>query len=376
MTNLRRLKVSLTKHNAHKVAVLLKAYSPDKVLDRLDEVHAEPAQAKKNLSVGASGDLPALWTSAKRLGPDAIDNLVFVAIVFSHHQLIEAMQGADERQGPAGKILRDKTIDGKAYTNFARVMDQLGVATSLEYEGVSFDCTGILEMPGLGPLVRELLELKLRSAGWTGETSIESECTRLEFHRVFGVSAKELQRWLSVGARPVSADPSLPAKDRQFFDSPTDQGKLSEFRFRPGHVVRGTVPITKEGSRRSQASRLHNDLQNRLYEYLRAEHGAKRVGTEIETGYGTSIDLVTKLAGETAFYEIKTCSSVRTSIRQALPQLLEYAHWPKDKRAQRLVVVSHLPITPDAQSYVQFLREMYGLPIEYRQFDLEKNSLS
>ena len=59
MLDLGRLSVSLTKHGAHKLALLLAKYDKDDILNRLwDEepgINIETAQAKKNLSVNSSG---------------------------------------------------------------------------------------------------------------------------------------------------------------------------------------------------------------------------------------------------------------------------------------------------------------------------------
>ena len=91
---------------------------------------------------------------------------------------------------------------------------------------------------------------------------------------------------------------------------------------------------------------------------------------------GTTIDgLATRYDDEVTFYEIKTGSSVRSSIRQALPQLLEYAFWPEEQRADKLIIVSQLPITADAKRYLRFLRKQFKLPISYKQFDLKTGAL-
>ena len=96
MTDLTRLKVSLTKHNAHKVAQLLKAFDADLVLSHLDEIKADLAQTRKNLSVTSDGSLPEVWRKVQRLGPQAIDGLMLLAIIFSHNTLIDAVISAPE----------------------------------------------------------------------------------------------------------------------------------------------------------------------------------------------------------------------------------------------------------------------------------------
>lgn len=375
MTDLKRLKVSLTKHNAHKVARLLKQYPAAEVFERLSEVNAEAAQARKNLSVLTGDVLPPVWRKAQSLGGDAVDALVLVAIIFSHRDLIEAMSNASSRSGLSGRIERDRQLSGKAYTNFVRIVDQLGYATKVEFEGVSFNLRGMFQVPGLGPLVADVLELKLLEARWPKGSSVAQESVRLSFHKVFGIPASEFRNWLSVGARPSAADPSLTAKDEEYFNDADEGEQTGEFTFKPGHTDRDVEPQQRAGSQKSKATRLHNDIQNRLYAFLKAQLGSANVGTEQDTGSGTAVDVVAHANGRTIFYEIKTANSVRACIRQALPQLLEYSYWPQANRADELIVVSHLPLTRAAKKYITHLSTKFGVPLDYKQFDLGSNTL-
>lgn len=375
MTDLLRLKVSLTKHNAHKIARLLKDYAADQVLGRLHEVHAEVAQAHKNLSVLPGNEVPKVWAKVKKLGDNAIDALVLIGIVFSHHKLINAMINASSRSGFSGRIERGVQLDAKEYTNFARVIDQLGFATKLDYPGVTFNLRAMFEIPGLGPLACELLGHKLDAARWDRSGSVADEAVAQRFHQVFGVTAQELKDWLSIDVQPTAAGTLLLPKDEEFFQAEDEGEGANAFEFKPGHSERAVEPITKAASAKTKVNQLHNDIQNRLYNYLCALLGSECVGTELDTGSGTAIDVVTQVEGVTTFFEIKTSTSVRASIRQAIPQLLEYAYWPDNKRADELVIVSHLPITGVAERYLEFLRAEFKLPLTYRQFDLEKNEL-
>lgn len=374
-TNLSKLKVSLTKHNAHKLATLLKKYKTDEVLDHLDEVRAEKAQSHKNLSVQDDNKLPEVWSVAKSLGDDAIDGLVLVGIIFSHHALIEAMKNRSSRAPYTGRIERGKQLKGKEYTNFARIVDQLGYATELGPSGFAFSLRGLFSIMGLGPLVQSLLGLKLRAAGWDKSNTIYSEAKALGFHEVFGISASEFGAWLSKGVAPISDESAIPIKDQEFFQAADEGASRTPFAFRPGHVERATDPIRRKGSPRTRANQLHNEIQNGLYVFFKEALGEKNVGTELETGCGTSVDLATKESGSIIFYEIKTCPSVRTSIRQAIPQLLEYAFWPHEKRADRLVIVSHRPLTKDAKRYLEHLHESFEVPISYQQYSLKQKKL-
>lgn len=375
MTDLTQLKVSLTKHNAHKIARLLKDYKPDQILSRLHEVRAEKAQAYKNLSVLAGSKVPEVWTKAKKLGDNAIDALVLVGIVFSHHKLIDAMVNASARSGFIGRIERDVQLDAKAYTNFVRVIDQLGFATKLDYLGVTFNLRAMFEIPSLGPLVGELIGHKLDTAHWNRSGTVADEAIAQKFHQVFGVTAKELKEWLTADIQPSSVSTSFLPKDEEFFQADDEETAQQPFTFSPGHTKRSVEAISKNASAKTKVNQLHNDIQNRLYAHLCKKLGVGCVGTEIGTGSGTTIDVVTQHKNKTTFFEIKTSSSVRTSIRQAIPQLLEYAYWPDQKRADELVIVSHLPLTKTAARYLEYLREQFKLPLSYRQFDLKTNKL-
>lgn len=375
MTELSRLKVSLTKHNAHKVAQLLRDYRADQILARLDEVHAEAAQAHKNLSVQPGDKIPEVWTKVKKLGHNAIDALVLIGIIFSHHELISAMIKASARSGFSGRIERGVQLDHKAYTNFARIIDQLGYATKLDYPGVTFNLKSMFEIPGLGPLVGELLGLKLDAADWNRSRGVADEAVVHGFHQVFGLSSKEFKEWLSSDAQPAAAGTQLLPKDEEFFQAEGEGVVPKAFQFKAGHMARSVEPVTKAASTKTKASQLHNDIQNRLYAHLKDKFGAANVGTEIDTGCGTTIDMATTQPGQVTFYEIKTSTSVRASIRQAIPQLLEYAFWPDEKRADELVIVSHLPITNSAKRYLRYLRDQFDLPLSYSQFDLSANTL-
>ena len=375
MTDLTRLKVSLTKHNAHKVAQLLKNFDADLVLSNLDEIKADLAQTRKNLSVTSDGSLPEVWRKVQRLGPQAIDGLMLLAIIFSHNTLIDAVISAQSRNGLSGTILRGFELEGKEYTNFARVLDQLGVVTSQAYEGTTFDFTPLFQSPGLGPVFADLLALKLKAAKWRGGTGVAVEANRLKLNRVLGVTKDEFAAWLEVGAKPGIAETGLSAKDQQFFQQQSEGPPSGPFAFRAGHNPRDIGPQTRIGSPRSTATRLHNEIQNRLYLWLKRKYGVENVATELNTGSGTSIDVAVRNGGSMIFYEIKTASSVRSNIRQALPQLLEYAHWIDDTRADELIIVSHLPATAEATRYVAYLRSKYSIPIQYRQFDISMDRL-
>ncbi|HEX3487108.1 MAG TPA: hypothetical protein VHT51_18780, partial [Micropepsaceae bacterium] len=120
MTDLKKLKVSLTKHGAHKISRLLKRFDPDKVLDNatgeVEGINIDRTQAAVIMSARRDGSIPNLWSDVKALGGDVVDAVIMLAIAFSHHDLIEALKHSGGRF--AHGVIKRPTLDGKAFTNF------------------------------------------------------------------------------------------------------------------------------------------------------------------------------------------------------------------------------------------------------------------
>jgi len=72
----------------------------------------------------------------------------------------------------------------------------------------------------------------------------------------------------------------------------------------------------------------HTRLQNGLYRSLLAHYGKSAV--QYEVGF---VDLTLTKDGRVAFVEVKTDLTVKSCIRSALGQLLEYAHYPDHRKS-------------------------------------------
>ncbi|MGQ0752392.1 MAG: hypothetical protein ACT4PS_17840, partial [Betaproteobacteria bacterium] len=203
MSDLRRLKVSLTKHGAHKVAALLMKYEPSNVLDHLSGsesgINIERAQAKKTLSVGSNDAIPTLWNEAKLRGSETVGALVLIGIIFSHHTLVSVMQNSASRRPFSGRIIRGRGIDGKAYTNFAHIIEELGYSTEHSPDHVEYNLHKLFQIKGLNELATELIKLKLNEAGWTRKNSLVDESIRLRFYDVFSLTKPQFLAWLTTG---------------------------------------------------------------------------------------------------------------------------------------------------------------------------------
>ncbi|MBI5081912.1 MAG: hypothetical protein HZC38_00260 [Chloroflexi bacterium] len=115
----------------------------------------------------------------------------------------------------------------------------------------------------------------------------------------------------------------------------------------------------------------HDRLQNALFNHLNKKYGQQNVGYEIN-----GVDLVVRRNDQFTFYEIKMESTVKRCVRLAIGQLLEYAHWPDQNKADKFIVVGKIPANENDRHYLSFLREQYKLPIYYQLYDLTSDTLS
>lgn len=149
-----------------------------------------------------------------------------------------------------------------------------------------------------------------------------------------------------------------------------------QFIFSHGHTKKKGTTESSYEAHSSNIDLVHNRIQTRIYQQLTKKFGKDNVGTELDAGYGSLIDVVIKEAnGKFVFYEIKTSYSVRLSIRNALAQLLEYAYYPNRNNAIKIVVVSPNAVTKEAQSYLAHLRNRFGIPVYYQRYDSEQEEL-
>ena len=114
----------------------------------------------------------------------------------------------------------------------------------------------------------------------------------------------------------------------------------------------------------------HNLLQDLLVAILKAEFPDCPVHLEWKVAEGGRVDLVVDTGDGLLFCEIKVAPCVRLAWRNAIGQLLEYAHWPDGRRAKKWWVLCEEAPSPGDASYLQSLRALYGLPAFYRQIDV------
>ncbi len=121
---------------------------------------------------------------------------------------------------------------------------------------------------------------------------------------------------------------------------------------------------------------LHKRIQNAVVELLKDQyvHLYLEKGTDGSVKQKIDIKGLLKNSEEWHYFEVKTYSAKR-SIREALGQILEYAHYPNNDRAQKMFIIG--PEKPDEKDckYMELIREKYGIPVWFRWYSFEENKL-
>ena len=114
----------------------------------------------------------------------------------------------------------------------------------------------------------------------------------------------------------------------------------------------------------------HNQLSNELVTYLK-NNGYSLVVTDENFVDIKAVDA----NGKVLFFELKTATTVKSAIRQALGQLLEYNHYPNCSNADKLIIVTVSEASKEDMQYLMALRCVYKIPVYYQQFDMENKVL-
>lgn len=154
---------------------------------------------------------------------------------------------------------------------------------------------------------------------------------------------------------------------------PISMPTAAKFAFRPGCSEKAQATVANLSRNQLDVTLRHNQLQEALYQRLVSELGSENVGTEIPCG-GKKVDVIVRVPEGYWFYEIKTYSSPRACVREALGQLLEYSFRPGAQEASRLTVVGESPLDSDGEEYLRHLRTRFALPIHYEQIAASTNT--
>lgn len=164
----------------------------------------------------------------------------------------------------------------------------------------------------------------------------------------------------------VESDSNLPSvKVSQQVKSTVLQVQSTAFVFKstPRNLPQSTSYTSVE--REINVEARHSYIQEKLIRELITLYGPDAVAAENYIG-GKKIDVVLKINNDYIFYEVKTASSAKACIRQAVGQLLEYSYFTCTKNAIQIVVVGEHPIDSDTKKYLTFLQKEFNLPLDYK----------
>lgn len=376
MTDLKKLKVSLTKNGFQKIWKLISQLEIENVLDNtsgtLDGVNLNKAQVRKILSASKNDIIPEVWKKIKEENSNELTKaLVFLSIIFSHVDLIDTLRKSKSHENNAtGTLRRDGFLNEKAYTNFVYTMSEFGLLTSHGYESVNYDFSTILSDDLVSKYAPEIFRIKLLDAKWDEGSELIDECINNGFHEALAISEDDFKDWLEGEIIQGVSEEVI-----EFEDQSLDDEVGVGFKFKSGHNETKSSSIRSTKAKKGVVKLEHKKIQEYMYKQLKDKYGQENVGTEMPTGYGTLIDVAVNDNGNYVFYELKTGNNIKVCIREALPQLIEYSYWGGRNIASKLIIVSPNIFTSGAELYLETLRNEFNLPIYYQQFDLDTNLL-
>lgn len=173
----------------------------------------------------------------------------------------------------------------------------------------------------------------------------------LDFNEILLTFTDLLEIYIEVETEPSSHTKTKPSKTKFKFDT-----KLNKL---PRKSNYSTV------EREINVDVRHTILQEKLYNQLILKYGKESVVLEHQIN-GNRIDIVVKLEEDSyVFYEVKTGSSAKSCIRQAIGQLFEYAYWNTSEFEVKMVIAGEFEIDKTTLDYIQFLRNHFKIPISY-----------
>lgn len=210
MISVENLRVSLTKNGYLKGSELVQLHPANEILDNVRGVHRGinlvKSQVANILGADASGNVPSYWDVIRKYKPETVDAFFFVAIIFSHHRLIEVIKEGKQGQR-VGYLSRDQFSTEKEYTNLAFAMAKLQLSGYVKgAKGVVFDLSPLtVRLKSAAALVRRLLRDKLARCGWqdpeehpdSTDLPFIQQCQELGWYEVFGLSFEEFSAWIA-----------------------------------------------------------------------------------------------------------------------------------------------------------------------------------
>jgi len=128
---------------------------------------------------------------------------------------------------------------------------------------------------------------------------------------------------------------------------------------------KNTGTQTRRGAVTYVATQKHNILQEALKQKLVAKYGEKNVLME-----ENNVDIKVLQPEKIYFYEVKSSAYASDCIREALGQILSYAHIDSDSRPKQLIVAGQYKPNHDEVEFINFVKKNLNLNFSYENIDL------
>lgn len=114
------------------------------------------------------------------------------------------------------------------------------------------------------------------------------------------------------------------------------------------------------------AKQTHNKIQNKLRDKLIAKYGESCVACE-----KNYVDLTLTYDDTITLYEVKSDAYAATCIRQALGQIIQYAHRLDTTKKLKLYVVGQYSLKANEKPYLDYIQKNLKIDIDYMSIDLK-----
>lgn len=191
---------------------------------------------------------------------------------------------------------------------------------------------------------------------------------------MFNVKFKFEDAIIYYSNQPILSASSIPSPRYNLMD------KKKDFMFEKDSDSKTKVLDTSIFERVVEAGKiqidpLHKKIQNAVVGLLKDQYTNLQIESSTDDAK-QRIDIkgYSKKEKEWHFFEVKTMSAKR-SIREALGQILEYAHYPDVDLAQKLFIIGPEPPDEHDKVYLKLLRQKYNLPVWFRWYSFKEDKL-
>jgi hypothetical protein len=130
-------------------------------------------------------------------------------------------------------------------------------------------------------------------------------------------------------------------------------------------TAKNTGAQTRRGATTYVATQKHNILQEALKNKLVAKFGKENVFME-----KNFVDIKVVQPDKIHLYEVKSSAYASDCVREALGQILSYAHKDSDRRPKQLIIAGQYKPNDDEVEFINFVKKNLNLNFSYESVDL------